>query len=327
MELADFCSSSRVIIVAGKGGVGKTTVAAAMAVAAARAGKRALLVELEGKSGLAAMFGRSSLEDETEVYPGVRAIFLAPDEALVEYLEDHGLARISKRLMTSGAIDVVATAVPGMKEILVLGKVKALQNARAADVIVVDGPAAGHAVTFLLSPKGLLDAVRVGPVLTQAVEVTEMLADPERAQVLMVTVPEETPVNETVETAALLDETIGLSMVVVNGVYPERHLDGAADPGRIRADAEEADIFVPEAEIEHLARAANFLTRRRALQDEQLIRLAERLDLPQVRLPFLFSADLGRRELEVLADSLAIGLKDVPGILPDPDPDPDAEAP
>ncbi len=316
MELADFCSSSRVIIVAGKGGVGKTTVAAALAVAAARAGKRALLVELEGKSGLAAMFGRPSLETETEVYPGVKATFLAPDEALVQYLEDHGLARISKRLVASGAIDVVATAVPGMKEILVLGKVKALQNAGAADVIVVDGPAAGHAVTFLLSPKGLLDAVRVGPVLTQAVEVTEMLADPDRAQVLLVTVPEETPVNETVETAALLDETIGLSMVVVNGVYPERHLDGATDPEKIRADAEQADIFVPDAELEHLARAATFLTQRRALQAEQLARLAERLDLPQVHLPFLFSADLATKELEVLADALTTGLRAVPAWAP-----------
>jgi len=325
MELADFCSSSRVIIVAGKGGVGKTTVAAAVAVAAARAGQRALLVELEGKSGLAAMFGRASLHEEEEVYPGVRVLPLAPDEALIEYLEDHGLARISRRLVASGVIDVVATAVPGMKEILVLGKVKALQNAKAADVIVVDGPAAGHAVTFLLSPKGLLDAVRVGPVLTQAVEVTEMLADPERAEVVLVTMPEETPVNETVETAALLNEAIGLSMVVVNGVYPERHLNGAADPERIRADAEEADVFVPEAELHHLAQAANFLTRRRALQDEQLRRLAERLDLPQVWLPFLFSADVGPHELEVLADSFATGLAAIPAspwIL-----DPDAEVP
>lgn len=314
MELAEFCSSSRVIIVAGKGGVGKTTVAAALAVAAARAGRRALLVELEGKSGLAAAFGRPALEEESEVYPGVTVLPLAPDDALIEYLVDHGLRRISKRLVSSGAIDVVATAVPGMKDILVLGKVKALQRAGAADVIVVDGPAAGHAVTFLLSPKGFLDAVRVGPVLTQAIEVTEMLADPERAQVLLVTVPEETPVNETVETAEALTATAGLSLgpLVVNGAYPERDLDGAADPERIRADARLADVFMPEAELEHLARAAAFLARRRALQEEQLARLTERLDLPQVHLPFLFTADLGPAELEVLGDALTTGLRALP---------------
>src|SRR5918996_6022150 len=236
MELAELCSSSRVIIVAGKGGVGKTTVAAALATAAARAGRSALLVELEGKSGLAATFGRPNLEDrEFSPFPGVRVLPIAPDEALVEYLEDHGLGRISKRLTSTGAIDVVSTAVPGMKDILVLGKVKALQRQGVADVIVVDGPAAGHAVTFLLSPKGLLDAVRVGPVLTQAMEVTEMLTDPDRSRVMFVTQPEETPVNETVETAGVVMEAAGLSLapVVVNGLYPARSLD--TDPERIRA--------------------------------------------------------------------------------------------
>ncbi|HEV7863868.1 MAG TPA: ArsA-related P-loop ATPase, partial [Acidimicrobiia bacterium] len=276
MELAEWCSSSRVIIVAGKGGVGKTTTAAALAVAAARVGRQVLLVELEGKSGLASMFGFESISGGLEVYPGLTVLPLAADDALLEYLETHGLGRMSKRLVGTGALDIVATAVPGMKEILVLGKVKALQRARAADVIVVDGPAAGHAVTFLLSPKGLLDAVRVGPVLTQAVEVTEMLADPDRAQVMLVTIPEETPVNETAETAEAFIDRIGLTLgpLVVNGVYPDRPLDGLTSPGEIRAAAAQAGVDVPEGEMEHLARAASFLTRRRRLQQEQLSRLA-----------------------------------------------------
>ena len=309
MELAELCSSSRVIIVAGKGGVGKTTVAAALATAAARAGRSAVLVELEGKSGLAATFGRPALEDrEFQPSPGVRVLPIAPDEALLEYLEDHGLRRISKRLMSTGAIDVVSTAVPGMKDILVLGKVKALQRAEAADVIVVDGPAAGHAVTFLLSPKGLLDAVRVGPVLTQAMEVTEMLADPERARVMLVTLPEETPVNETVETAQVLIDSAGLTLapLVVNGLYPARSLD--TDPERIREAASSAGVFVPGAEVDHLALAAEFHTRRRALQTAQVERLTATLDLPQVHLPFLFTAELGPPQLEVLATALTEGL-------------------
>jgi anion-transporting ArsA/GET3 family ATPase len=314
MELAEWCSSSRVIIVAGKGGVGKTTTAAALAVAASRAGRSVLLVELEGKSGLASMFGFESLSGEVEVYPGVTVLPLAADEALVEYLEGHGLGRISKRLVRSGALDIVATAVPGMKEILVLGKVKALQRARAADVIIVDGPAAGHAVTFLLSPKGLLDAVRVGPVLNQAIEVTEMLADPERAQVLLVTLPEETPVNETAETAEAFIDRIGLTLgpLVVNGLYPDRPLQGLTSPEEIRAAAAQVGAAVPDGEAEHLARAAGFVTRRRALQTEQLARLADRLELTQVVLPFLFSSDIGRAELEVLADALTAGVGAIP---------------
>ena len=309
MDLAELCSSSRVIIVAGKGGVGKTTVAAALATAAARAGRSALLVELEGKSGLAATFGRPTLEDrEFEPTPGVKVLPIAPDEALVEYLEDHGLGRISKRLTSTGAIDVVSTAVPGMKDILVLGKVKALQRAGAADVIVVDGPAAGHAVTFLLSPKGLLDAVRVGPVLTQAMEVTEMLADPERARVMLVTLAEETPVNETVETAQLFTRSAGLSLapLVVNGLYPDRALE--TDHGRIASAAAAAGVSIPETEVDHLALAAEFHTRRRALQAAQLERLDAALDVPRVHLPFLFTAELGPAQLEVLADALTRGL-------------------
>src|SRR5262249_17799800 len=169
MDLERFCASSNVVIVAGKGGVGKTTVTAALATAAARPGMSVLVVEVEGKSGLAAAFGRPALGyEESELRPGVRARTLTPDTALVEYLEGHGLRRISKRLAASGALDVVATAVPGMKDILVLGKVKSLEESRAADLIVVDAPAAGHAITFLLSARGLLDAVRVGPIRTQA---------------------------------------------------------------------------------------------------------------------------------------------------------------
>ena len=117
MEVAQFCSTSHVVIVAGKGGVGKTTVTAAMAVAAVRAGLSVLVVEVEGKSGLSTMFDRESLSyDEVDLDPGIRARFLTPDAALIDYLETHGMKRISKRLANSGALDVVATAVPGMKE-------------------------------------------------------------------------------------------------------------------------------------------------------------------------------------------------------------------
>jgi hypothetical protein len=131
---------------------------------------------------------------------------------------------------------------------------------------------------------------------------------------MLVTLPEETPVNETAETAEAFIDRVGLTLgpLVVNGVYPDRPLEGLTSPGEIRALAERAGAAVPDGEVEHLARAARFLTRRRRLQAEQLARLADRLALPQVVLPFLFSADIGPPELEVLAEALTAGVTALP---------------
>jgi anion-transporting ArsA/GET3 family ATPase len=309
MQPVDFLRASRVVIVAGKGGVGKTTVTAALPRAAARTGLSTLIIEVEGKSGLASVFGREPLSyeeielaPETEDGADIRGRTLTPDDALLEYLDDHGMRRVSKRLVSSGALDVVSTAVPGIKDILILGKVKQLEAKKVADLIVLDAPAAGHAITFLLAARALLDSVKVGPINTQAHEVVELLGDPARAQVMLVTLPEETPVNELVETAFHLEDRVGVSLgpVVVNGLYPK--LEGLdVDPDEAAAAA---GTTLRPGEASSLKAAAEFRQRRMALQEEQLERLAEKLPLPQLRLPFLFRADLGASELGVLAAAL-----------------------
>jgi hypothetical protein len=319
VDPAHFFSASRLVIVAGKGGVGKTVVSATMARAAARAGLSTLIVEVEGKSGLASMFGQPPLGyDEVTLSPGggpageadVRARTITPDDALLDYLHDHGLSRISKRLVQSGALDMVATAAPGIRDILVLGKVKQLERSDVADLIVLDAPAAGHAITFLQSPRGLLDAVRVGPINAQARDVLEMLTDHQRAQVMLVTLPEETPVNELVETAFNLEDRVGIGLgpVVVNGVYDEV-------PG-LDADPEEAaraaGTTLRAGEAEELAAAASFRRDRMALQAEQLDRLASKLPLPQLRLPFIFGAEVGPEELDLLADRFIADIEALP---------------
>jgi anion-transporting ArsA/GET3 family ATPase len=311
MEVAQFCSTSHVVIVAGKGGVGKTTVTAALAVAAARAGLRVLVVEVEGKSGLSAMFGVDALAyDESELEPGLRARFLTPDAALVEYLHNHGLKRISKRLVNSGALDVVANAVPGMKDILVLGKVKQLDEAKVADVIIVDAPAAGHAVTFLCSARGLLDAVKVGPIQKQAADVVALLSDPARCQVMLVTMPEETPVSEAIETAFAVEDRAGVALapIVVNGCHAPMPAGVVASADAIARDADAIDRFVSPRETADLVAAAMFREERFAIQEEQIERLARRLPLAQLRLPFMFTPDIGRGDLDVLADALEAGI-------------------
>jgi anion-transporting ArsA/GET3 family ATPase len=314
MEVAQFCSTSHVVIVAGKGGVGKTTVTAALAVAAVRAGSSVLVVEVEGKSGLATMFDTPSLSyDEADLDPGIRARFLTPDAALVDYLETHGMKRISKRLISSGALEVVANAVPGMKDILVLGKVKSLDESRAADLIIVDAPAAGHAISFLLSPRGLLDAVRVGPINKQASDVVALLTDPDRCQVMLVTLPEETPVSELIETAYAIEDRAGVALgpVIVNQCFaaPPPGLNGSEAVPRVLADAEASGRFVSEREANDLAHAIAFRAERHAVQHEQIVRLRDRLPLPQIELPFLFTPDIGRAQVHALADALAQGIE------------------
>ena len=300
------------VIVAGKGGVGKTTVTATLAVAAARAGRNVLIVEVEGKSGLATAFNRPALGyEEQDLTPGIRGRTLTPDAALRDWLEGNGLKRISKRLVQTGAHDVIATAVPGMKDILVLGKVKGLEQSRDADLIIVDAPAAGHALTFLTSAQGLLDAVAVGPVRKQASDVVEMLSDPTRCQVVLVTLPEETPVNEAVDTAFAIEDRVGVRLgpIVVNGCYPELALTPAsATAAAAQADAQLIDVFVSDHEASDLAAAAAFRAERTEIQLAQADRLAAALPLPQIRLPFLFSSEIGPAEIEQLADAFVDGL-------------------
>ena len=312
MEVAEFCSTSRVVIVAGKGGVGKTTVTAALAITAARAGKSVLVVEVEGKSGLPSMFGTPALGyNEIDLEPGIRARFLTPDAALIDYLVSHGMKRISKRLAASGALDVVATAVPGMKDILVLGKVKSLEEQRVADLLIVDAPAAGHAVTFLLSARGLLDAVRVGPIRKQAQDVVDLISDPKRCQVLLVTLAEETPVSEVVDTAFAIEDRAGVALgpVIVNGCFPPLPVAVSANVSAVMNDAHAAGRFVSDREAEDLAHAAGFIEERQALQRVQVERLRARLPLPQIELPFVFEPDITRDQLGTLADAFARGIE------------------
>jgi anion-transporting ArsA/GET3 family ATPase len=299
--------------VAGKGGVGKTTVSAALAYLAATSGLRVLIVEVEGKSGLTDLFGHPEplTYEETELFSteggSVRARTLTPDDALLEYLEDRGMRRISKRLTSTGTLDVIATAVPGIKDILVLGKVKQIEQQIAAgvqgapDCIVVDAPAAGHAVSFLSSAYGLLEAAAVGPIKSQATDVVSLLSDPERCQVMLVTLPEETPVNEAVDTAFHLEDRAGVKLapIVVNGLWPALDLPASAgdEPGLTG--------LRPEA-LDALNRAATFRRDRQAQQEGQVVRLANELPLPQLRLPYLFTTDLALAELSVLAAALAV---------------------
>ncbi|MGD9703853.1 MAG: ArsA family ATPase [Acidimicrobiia bacterium] len=308
MDPLQFFAASRLLVVAGKGGVGKTTVTAVVARAAAESGQRVLVIDVEGKAGLAGLLGGEPDAvlpyDETVLVEGlgpedsgeIRGRTITAGTALIEYLDDHGLRRVSKRLADTGVLDVVSTAAPGIEDILVLGKVKQLERAGTADLIVLDGPAAGHAISFLEAASALLDAVNVGPIQAQAKDVIEMLSDPTRCQVLLVTMPEETPVNELIETSYALEDRIGVALapVVVNGVYAPRALDpSTTDDPDLRA-------------------AAEFRLQRCASQVAQLQRLTDALPLPQIVLPFVFTAGLRPEDVESMVPLFLDAVRAIP---------------
>jgi len=233
-----------------------------------------LVIELDGKDTL----GR--------LLPDATVLQLSASAALAEYLDTHGLSRVTKRLASSGIIDVVATASPGIDDIVVLGKIKQLEQGGAYDLIVVDGPAAGHAITFLLAAKSLLTSVRGGPIHTQATDVVAMLADPARCQVVLVTLPETTPVNEAVETAYALEDRVGVQLapIVVNGVDAGPALHPEAAP-----------------EGSPMALAGEFRTARRLLHEAACCDLGDMLALHQLILPHLPGALLDATSIELLA--------------------------
>lgn len=315
MDPGRFFASSRVLIVAGKGGVGKTVSAAAIASAASRTGRSVLLVEVAGRSASAPIFGvePQGYEQVTAVHEAddgdpprgrVALRSITPDQALVEWLATHGFKGLVTRMASSGVLEVVATATPGIKDLLVLGRIKALEAEGEFDLIVVDAPAAGHALGFLRSPAGVRDAARTGTIHRQAVEVLDLISDPERCQVVLVTIPEETPVNELVETSFAVEEEVGVRLgpVIVNSVLPA--LAGL--------DADLSSLDVTDTERTALRAAAEFRTGRATLQDEQLHRLGADLPLDQLRLPQLFGTSIGPDELDTLTEALLAEIETLP---------------
>ena len=308
MDLEKFFRQSRILAVVGKGGVGRTTVTSALASVASTLGLDVLIVSLDHQPRLGSLFGWSGSigYDEVDLVSKgedafgvarangrVKARVISAEQALVEYLAAHGLGRVAGRLSRLGAVDIVATAIPGIREVLVLGKLKQLERESTADIIVFDAPASGHAVSFLKSPTGLSQVARAGPLRTQSDDVVELLSDATRCRVLLVTLPEETPVNETIETAYRIEDELGVALgpVVINACYP------ALFPTDLEPQRDEG---APDA----VHAAAHFRQYRERLQRAEIERLARELPLEQIELPFLFRAELGPPELAVLGAEL-----------------------
>lgn len=310
----DWITSTQVAIVAGKGGVGSSTVAAAYALAAARMGADVLFVSVDGRPGMGPLLGGRELDDREHILRKlkgagqVRGRTIPADQAFGDYLELKGVGGVLRRAASAASLPMVAAATPGLEHLLVLGKIKELARDGAADLIVVDAPPAGHAAPFLRSATGLSDVVQSGPVREQAVEVDEMLRDPDRCRAIIVTLPEETPVTEAVELAVEFQRDIGLALlpVVANGCWPDR-------PGLEKSPAMAArshKVKLSAATKAALASSAEFGWARLERQRHQLARLAAEIGEPMALLPRLPTPRLTLHQLGDLADALVEPLVD-----------------
>ena len=328
MQIDEFLAP-RVLIVSGKGGVGKTTVAAALALVAARRGRTVCLAEVDRKGSLPKLFGAPDLGYEPkEMSPGVWGMNIVPEAALAEYLEvQYHMKRISKVFSSTQFVDYITTAAPGLKDILVLGKIWYLEQGRDTsakqphfDTIVVDAPAAGHMLSFLSAPAGLSDALQIGPVRRQSDWLLDMLRDPARTRVHLVTLPEEMPVSETLETAEALRTRVGIATgtVFANAVYSRLFTPAeakrvtelnASDAGALVTEAKAVGLDLDHDDIEALLGYARFLEARRAIQNQHLKELKKGVTDPVVELPFLFSAGLALPDIETLADRIELEIE------------------
>ena len=302
---------SDLVVVTGKGGVGKSTVAAALGLLAARRGMRAVVAEVSGRKDARRLLKGS----------GVDHVSITPRTAMEEYLRDQlPSGTLADLLASSGMFGSFVSATPGMHELLSIGKVWELAQperrtpgAEPYDVVIFDAPASGHGLAMLAAPRTFSEAARVGPIHRQAGRIDATLSDPAQTAVIAVAIPEEMPVNETHELRRALAERLGrgLDAVVANGVAPDRFTDaeaavieaaiaagettapGATPPagGAAPAGAATADPL----------RAALWAHHRAQTHRTQLRRLRRGLDAKPVALPFVFTESLSRDDLAMLS--------------------------
>jgi anion-transporting ArsA/GET3 family ATPase len=302
----------KLVFVTGKGGVGKTTVASALALFASQRGKRVLVCEVDAKGEVSRFYEAPPTGfAEKEVLPGLFVMTMDTEASLREYLKLQLRIPVVGRIgPLAKAFDFVATAAPGVREILTVGKLCYEVRERHYDLVVVDAPASGHIVGQLAAPQAINDLVKVGLIRSQTDWMLDILSDPTQTGLIAVCTPEEMPVSETIELADRVkkETTVTMSAVVVNRVLPE--LFGRQE--ELVFDA--LDSPGPSQELAGLVggdpgpvlEAARLAVTMRRTRSTHLDRLREGIDptVPLLYLPYLFTRSHGLRTTRQVAASL-----------------------
>lgn len=299
----------RFVVVSGKGGVGKSTICAALGLATARHGRRTVIAELNTREKAPIFFGKRPSGYETrEIYPNLYSINIQPDPALREYaLMKLKFERAYKVVFENDAMKRFLRAVPGMNELFVLGKAFHMERDRRPDgrptwdTIIVDAPATGHGVSLLRLPEAILGVVKTGPMAEEVMAMRDLLTDRKRSVMHVVSLAEEMPVRETFDLLAQMETVLHVSpgALFVNQIWPQlftpreqtflrtlRNSNG--DDQRLRAAVACGDT----------------MQARRKLQDHYLRELASGSDLPTVQVPYIFDRDFGLKAITQISDHI-----------------------
>jgi anion-transporting ArsA/GET3 family ATPase len=312
--------NKRLVIVLGKGGVGRTTIAGALALHLAARGRKTLLFQTSAKERVGALLGGPPLgEAITPIRENLWGVNTNPGAALHEYgVMVLRYEAIYKMVLENRLSKALLRAIPGLDDYSILGKLwyHTTEEDRGRprwDTIVFDAPATGHAVTLLRIPTSILEAVPEGPLTRDAIKVRALLEDPVRTAPLVVTLAEEMPTNESIELTARLEREVNMRVtgVIVNALYPERFQAGTG-PARVLDRLLAAPDAVADPGLGPVLTRARMARSRRALNERYLARLREELLLPTAQLPLLFAPAFAPAHLAELSRLLGAELGKAP---------------
>lgn len=301
----------RFVIVAGKGGVGKSTMCAALGLAAARAGKRTIIAELNTREKAPHFFGKpDSGYDAQEIFENLYSINIQPEPALHEYgLMKLKFERVFKLVFENEAMQRLLRMVPGMNELILLGKAFNLERERTRrgdpvwDLIIVDAPATGHGVSLLRLPQVILEVSRSGPMADEVRAMRDLLMDPARTMLNLVSLPEEMPVKETIMLADQVEQILRIpkGYLLINGVFPT--LASADERACLETLGDAAAGDDPR--LGRALTCIDAMVARRDLQEGYLEELKRHVPLPAIEIPFLFQREFGFDAIDVISRQLA----------------------